>query len=151
MLQQQHDAVADQVHRRLEARADDQRGVGGEFAVGQRAVGGHAAERIVALLAGAQSVEVLEQVIVGAAQPVDGLAVGLPVDPDVQQRGTAAAPPQHARIRIRGRPRISAIIATGSCIAKSAIKSGCGVAAMRSINSIVTSATRVSSESIARG
>lgn len=100
MLQQQHDAVADQVHRRLEARADDQRGVGSEFAVGQRAVGGHAAERIVALLAGAQSVEVLEQVIVGAAQPVDGVAVGLPVDPDVQQRGTAAAPPQHARIRI---------------------------------------------------
>lgn len=43
------------------------------------------------------------------------------------------------------------MMATGNRVAKSAIRSGCGVAAMRSISSMVTCVTRVFSASMARG
>lgn len=56
------------------------------------AVGGQPAEWVVAWLAGAQFVEVLKKVVVDVSQTVDCVPIGLPGDPDIQQRGARVAP-----------------------------------------------------------
>src|SRR5437870_3133941 len=71
MLQEQDDAVSDQVDGRLEARADEQGRVRREFVVGHRAVGGQPAERIVARLTGTQFMEARTKFAISASQAVD--------------------------------------------------------------------------------
>ena len=100
VFQERDDTVADQVDGGLEAGADEQGGIGGEFVVGQRAVSGQPAERMVGWLAGTQLLKAFPQFVIRAAQAVDGPPIGAPADAEVQQRGTAVSPLQHARVGV---------------------------------------------------
>jgi hypothetical protein len=89
VAQQRDDAVAHEVDGRFETGADQQGGVGREFAMSQLVLGCQAAERIVAGLTRAQLSDMLPKVVVDFAQANDGAAERRPRDSHVEQRGAA--------------------------------------------------------------
>lgn len=100
MLKQQNDAVADQVHRGLEAGVDQQRGVRRKLTVRQGTAHGQATKWGVARVAVAQLFKVLSEVAVDVTQGVDGAAKCRPGNSDVEQRDRPMAPLEQLRAYI---------------------------------------------------
>jgi hypothetical protein len=83
MLQQQHDGVADQVHRGLEPRAGQQHRGRGEFATREVSVADDVAEDVVAGFA-SQPIDVIAELFVAFLQGVHGASKRLPGHTNVQ-------------------------------------------------------------------